>query len=271
MSKIDITAREWNDIVFEGRNKNYGGYDLRGNSNKRHITALIIVLFVAVFGFYSPKLFKLIMPVGNGDKEVIDETTKLVDLNNPESEPEPEKQIEVQRLPELRKTVQFNTPIIVPEDQVTEVVTNDDVFDDTSAVANQTQDGIDDIHIDPTVTQIGDDVIEPDILYNMGNVQQQPSYPGGEEARLKFISENLNYPYTMLEEGIQGKVTIQFTVSKTGKLTNIQVVASTVPSVGEKEALRVVGLMPDWIAGKQNGKPVQVTYHLPIVFKIQNQ
>ncbi len=62
MSKIDLTSKEWNDLVFEGRNKNYGAYDMRQNSNKRHITAIIVILSVALLAFFLPSLIDSIIP-----------------------------------------------------------------------------------------------------------------------------------------------------------------------------------------------------------------
>ena len=85
---------------------------------------------------------------------------------------------------------------------------------------------------------------------------------------MKYISSNLNYPTVAAENGIQGRVILRFVVSKTGEIGNIQVLRSPDPSL-EKEAIRVVKSMPQWIPGKQNGVSVPVYFTLPVTFKLQ--
>lgn len=99
-------------------------------------------------------------------------------------------------------------------------------------------------------------------------VEQMPEFPGGQRALFKYISENINYPPIAKENGIQGKVFIQFVVGKTGTITNVNVLRGVDPSL-DKEAVRVVKSMPKWKPGKQRGKPVFVRYQVPINFKLQ--
>ena len=84
-------------------------------------------------------------------------------------------------------------------------------------------------------------------------VEQMPEYPGGVEALMKFISENIRYPKEAQESRVQGRVVVQFTVSKDGYVINPQIVRSVSPEL-DKEAIRVVSLIPKWKPGKQNGK-----------------
>lgn len=100
-------------------------------------------------------------------------------------------------------------------------------------------------------------------------VEQMPSFPGGSEAMMKFINEHLKYPSTAAEMGVSGKVTLQFLVEKSGKITDIKVVRG-IGGGCDEEAVRVVKLMPDWTPGKQNGKPTAVYFTLPISFTLQN-
>jgi len=99
-------------------------------------------------------------------------------------------------------------------------------------------------------------------------VEQMPSFPGGTEDLLGFISKNLKYPETAKENGIQGRVILQFVINKEGKVGDIKVVKGVDPSL-DAEALRVVGLLPDFIPGKQSGKNVDVYYTLPISFALK--
>ena len=98
-------------------------------------------------------------------------------------------------------------------------------------------------------------------------VEQMPNFPGGYQKMHEFIEKNLHYPKECAENGIQGRVIIAVVVERSGKLTNIRVVKSVNPAL-DKEALRIVNLMPKWIPGKQCDKKVRVKYIIPITFQL---
>jgi len=98
-------------------------------------------------------------------------------------------------------------------------------------------------------------------------VEVMPQFPGGQIAMLKYIMENIKYPKQIMEEGIQGRVTVSFIVEKDGRVSNVRLLRS-VQSALDKEAIRVVKSMPKWTPGKQNGKPVRVRFNLPVMFKL---
>lgn len=98
-------------------------------------------------------------------------------------------------------------------------------------------------------------------------VEDMPEYPGGNAALYKFISDNIKYPKEAKKNKIEGKVIVQFTVNKQGKVEDIKIVRG----IGfgcDEEVIRVVKRMPDWKPGKQRGKPVSVRYNLPVAFKL---
>ena len=99
-------------------------------------------------------------------------------------------------------------------------------------------------------------------------VEQLPEYPKGEETLSDFIAKNLIYPYQAFVEGIQGVVAVQFVVEKDGSISNIEISRSVHPEL-DKEALRVVGLMPKWTPGKQKNENVRVRMNLPFNFGIK--
>jgi len=99
-------------------------------------------------------------------------------------------------------------------------------------------------------------------------VETMPQFPGGERKLLDFISRNLKYPTIALNNGIQGRVIIRFVVTRTGKIDKCEVLRSLDPGC-DKEALRVVQLLPQWIPGKQNGVNVNTYYTLPITYKLE--
>ena len=99
-------------------------------------------------------------------------------------------------------------------------------------------------------------------------VEQMPSFPGGQAALMQWLSSNMKYPTIAAENGVQGRVIVQFVVEKDGSVTDVHVAKSVDPSL-DKEAARVVKAMPKWIPGKQNGSAVRVKYTVPVTFKLQ--
>ena len=99
-------------------------------------------------------------------------------------------------------------------------------------------------------------------------VEQNPSFPGGDAELMKWLQKNLKYPPIAQENGIQGKVYIQFVVNKDGSIVDPKIIRSADTSL-DKEAMRVVQAMPKWTPGKQRGKAVRVRFTLPITFRLQ--
>jgi len=129
--------------------------------------------------------------------------------------------------------------------------------------------------------------LENDKVYNY--VDKKPEYPGGEEALLKFISQNMKYPQKAQENGILGKVVVRFIINKYGKVEQAEIAQTDIKQIVslngktdklknqnkplsyllENEALRVVNSLPVWTPGEQKGKKVAVYYTLPITFKLE--
>lgn len=100
-------------------------------------------------------------------------------------------------------------------------------------------------------------------------VEEQPEFPGGNAAMMKFLSDNIRYPVIAQENGIQGRVICNFVVERDGSITDVQVVRGVDPSL-DREAIRVIQQMPRWKPGKQRGSAVRVRFTLPVVFRLQN-
>ncbi len=99
-------------------------------------------------------------------------------------------------------------------------------------------------------------------------VERMPGFPGGDAALFKFLNDNVKYPVIAQENGIQGRVICQFVVNRDGSIVDVEVVRSVDPSL-DKEAIRVIKSMPNWMPGQQRGKPVRVKYTLPVNFRLQ--
>jgi periplasmic protein TonB len=266
MSKIDLTSLEWRELVFQGKNKQYGAYQLRGESNKRHNRAMLIVTIVALIGFSMPKLIELATPK---QKEVNETVTTLSQLEKATVKNDIKKATEVAPPPPLKSTIRFVAPVIAKDEDVKEEdqmksqeeLTNSNVAISVADVKGVTGGTVDIADVKAAVTEV-----EPEKIWDV--IEQMPSFPGGDGELMATLSKNIKYPVIAQENGIQGKVILGFVVTKTGAISDVTVLRSLDPSC-DKEAIRVVKLLPKWIPGKQNGENVNVRYTLPVVFKLQ--
>ena len=266
MAKLDLTSEQWCELVFEGRNKDYGAYYLRRSSSVRHNKAMLIVMVVAVVCITLPYLIKAVMPVQQ-TKEVITEVTTLSQLPPPEVKSEAIKKVNAAPPPPLKSTIKFTAPVIKKDEEVREedeIKTQEEVTNSKVAISvadvkgNDDENGADIADL----KEIAQD--EPqDTPFQV--VEQMPEYPGGRAAMMKYIGKMMKYPTIAMENGIEGKVILRFVVLPTGEIGNVEVLRSLDPTC-DKEAVRVVQGMPKWIPGKQNGTAVSVYFTLPIAF-----
>lgn len=99
-------------------------------------------------------------------------------------------------------------------------------------------------------------------------VEQMPEFPGGMEALVKYMAENMKYPEDAKKQLVEGRVLVQFIVETDGSVSNTEVLKRVFPSL-DAEAVRVISGMPKWIPGKQNGKVVRVKYTIPVSFRFK--
>lgn len=271
MAKIDLTSPEWCELVFTGRNKEYGAYRMREDSPKRHNLAVLIVLLIAVAGFSIPKLIEFATPQ---KKEVMTEVTVLSKLDEAEVKNEEVKPVEplAPPPPALKSSIKFTAPVIKKDEEVRdedEIKSQEEITNTKVAISiadvkgNDELNGKDIADLKEVITQAPVEEEKPYVV-----VEQMPQFPGGDAELLSFISKNLHYPVASQENGVQGKVHIRFVVSKTGMVQDVTVLKSLDPYC-DKEAIRVIKMLPKWIPGKQNGVNVSVYYTVPIVFKLQ--
>ena len=280
---VDLSSKEWRDIVFEGKNKEFGAYTLRAGSVHRHSKAIIIVLSVLIPGLILLALFYN-GTFGQPEEEQVFintevEITQLEDEYEEEIEeeetfelpPEPEEII----APEEVANEQQVTAILVTEDENYEedkqVKNQDEVMDNAAMFGTvDVTEGVEDLNKTRIIDQViaEEKPVVDEQVYNIAMVEQQPEFPGGAQAMYKWLSDHINYPPVAAEEGVQGKVIVEFVVSKTGAIENARVLRGRHPAL-DKEALRVVKAMPNWNPGRNNGNAVKVTYTLPVTFKLQ--
>jgi len=272
---IKLNSSEWCDVVFEGKNKQYGAYKLRQSSSKRHIVAFLVILIFAGVVSALPGLISEIKKLTE-NQENIDETFELSNIPVDQEIPEENKimQETAPPPPPLKTTVQFVPPTIAKDEEVTDkdvMKSQDEIQESKIQISVASVTGTSDKGIDIAELREHKVITEEKPVEEKPfvTVEQMPTFPGGEVEMQKFIRDNLRYPVVAQESGIQGRVTLRFVVSKTGAIENVTVVRGIDPSC-DKEAVRVVQSMPKWIPGKQNGLNVPVYFNLPIQFKLQN-
>ena len=164
--------------------------------------------------------------------------------------------------------------VIVRDEEVQEQITSqDDLKDTETAIGNTNFDqGTDDLNVvrehknEVIVEEKRPEPVEDNRVFEV--VEQQPQFPGGQEALMKYLSEHIKYPPMAAENNIQGRVVVQFVVTKTGSIGEVKVVRGKDPDL-DKEAVRVVKSLPKFIPGKMNGHPVNVWFTLPVNFRLQ--
>lgn len=275
---VDLSSREWRDLIFEGKNKEFGAYEMRKNSDARHNKAMIVVIIIMALAFILPFLVNTMLPKAeaNIDEEIEQAMVNIETDAAEEEEPEEElERIEEQKpevLPEeVLNTVKVTELAIVDDDQVTaeDEIKSLQELQQTETAFGQTDfdKGTDDLNV---VREHKDEIVVEEKKEEkvFTAVEQMPQFPGGEAELMKYISNNIKYPTMAMENNIQGRVVVQFVVTSTGKIGEVKVVRSKDPDL-DKEAVRVVKSLPNFIPGKMNGQAVNVWYTLPITFKLQ--
>ncbi len=277
MSKIDLISSDWVDLVFEGRNKAYGAYRLRKSTTKRNILAMVAVVILLVVAF-------IILTVKNfvdeqRAKVAMTQVAELTNYEQPKKKAEvKQKKIEVEpeRVVErVKSSIKFTAPVIKKDDEVKpdeELKTQDELMSTKTAIGTFDVKGNDDANGE--ILKAKEVIAEPEPPKHEEEnkvfdiVEQQPLFPGGPAALMKYLSENTKYPVVAQENGVQGRVTVQFVVEKDGSISDVHVLRGVDPSL-DKEAVRVVKSMPRWTPGKQNGITVRVNYRVPVLFRLQ--
>ena len=254
--KLDLFKRQWIDIVFEGKNKAYGAYELRQENPKTTVRSLIIGAVIFGLAIFAPILINMI-PSGedsvNLDQKIV--TIKMPPKEQPKDLPPPPPP------PPKVDQVKFVKPVVAKTEEITEEPPKVEEIKDKK-LGDETIKGDPDAEL--TVEPVGNgpsQVVEEDNnIYNTAGIEVKPDFPGGMQKFYNFISKNFQTPE---EDGLSGKIFVTFVVEKDGSLTDIKVLRDIGYGTG-KEALRVLKSCPRWNPGVQNGKPVRVQYSLPI-------
>lgn len=275
----NLNSTEWCDIVFEGKNKEYGAFELRQSSWKRHLIAFGVILTAVIFLSFLPQIIASVNARNASIRTEIDGDYVMSEIEHkqedliaealPPAVPEPPKYIKMEKFTVLNIV---EDELVTDEDEAPkgmEELVNSNAAIGAFTVENGSTDA-DAVRkeFENLVTSEGTGKGKEDVPETLIFAEFMPQFPGGEAEMYKFIRDNLTYPIIEQEMGNHGRVAIRFVVSKTGEITDIKVMKGVSPGC-DREAINVVKKMPKWIPGKQHGVPVPVYFNLPIVFQLK--
>ncbi|CAN5409891.1 energy transducer TonB [soil metagenome] len=260
------TSQERLEVVFEGRNHNYGAYTIRREYEKNIVKALLITCSTGLLLAFSPIIYKYLNPqdvlpleaterIFTIDPILPDKTLPKEDIPIPATPPPPKEPVQG-----------FSIPTVTDLDINDSVPTQENLSHTNIGVITDTTSGIDTSSISPDLPDVGG---TKEAVRTILDVQELPAFPGGEVAMIQFLAHNIHYPGNARQRNIHGVVYISFIINATGDLEKVTLLRG-IGGGCEEEALRVVNKMPQWRPGKQNGRPVPVQYNLPISFTLRD-
>ena len=266
--KLDILRSQWLDLVFEGRNKKYGAYELRKENPKTSVRALFLGAFIFALALSTPLILEMI-PNADDSKKTLDEKVVLVDMAKPVDPllpppppPEPPK-------PKIDE-VKFVAPKVAETKKIVEEIkTIEELKDKNIAAKDQKGDKDAQIVIDqPTGDGDKNAEIIDNTVYSSAGIEVQPEFPGGWGKFGQYVQRNYRTPE--VDQDLKGRVFVEFVVEKDGSLTDIKVVRDLGFGTGA-EAIRMLKSAPKFKPGVQNGKTIRVRYSLPIMLDIKSE
>ena len=218
--------------------------DLEGKKTTNLLIGAIMILAVLFVGFEWSERDKKVM-TDSGIQEVMfeEEIIPITEQEQPQQAPPP--------------------PQAPPAEEVLEIIENDSQVEESTIQASDDTNAA--VEVKYTPVEVEEEEVDEQEIFTI--VEEMPEFPGGQAAALKWIANELKYPAIAQENGVQGRVTVRFTINADGSVVDPVILRGVDPHL-DKEALRVIGKMPKWKPGKQRGKAVRVSYNLPVRFKL---
>lgn len=266
MKTETLVAKDWDDLVFENRNKEYGAYEVRKAYSGNLVAGFSVSMGIALLAFVIPILFSLIR--GDVAGPVKDPITLdgLIEIVQPPS-------IELPKIqPPSAPAQQVQTTALTPVVTTTAEPETDIARNDQMVVGTTTQ-PVEGTPGDATATGTGTGivpsavpaVVAPPQVLDIAEVM--PAFEGGLEEMYKFIRRKIHYPAASRRIGIEGTVYVSFVINSEGKVVDVKTIRGISPDC-DKEAERVVSMLPNWSPGMQNHNPVSVRMTVPIKFQL---
>jgi protein TonB len=266
------------DIIFDGKNKSYGAYELRKTYNKRIVTAMIVTAAICLLIFLGYFVSKALEK--NADKkEMVVQDVQLEEVkqeekkNEPPPPPPPPKPVE----PPKVEMAKFTPPKIVKDEEVKEDEKPPEVekLEDVK-IGAKNQEGVkDEGVVAPPVSDAGKGVVEApkkveeDWDKTFTKVEIESEYPGGASAWARYLNKSLTYPSEAQEAEVQGTVVVQFIVDKEGNVSDVEAISG--PKELQAEAVRVIKKSGKWTPAVQNGRQVKSYKKQPITFRLESE
>lgn len=265
------------DIIFEGRNKEYGAYDLRKTYNKRLVTSLLIVGALCLLLFIG-YLASALLANNDNNKKVDVQDVQLEEIKQEEKKedpppPPPPKPPD----PPKVEMAKFTPPKIVKDEEVKEEEKPPEVekLEDTKIGLTNQEGQKDEGIVAPPVEDGGKGVVEApkkddeDWDKTFTKVEIESEYPGGAAAWQRYLNRNLRYPQEAIDNEVQGAVVVQFIVDKEGNVSEVEAISG--PNELRAEAVRVIKKSGKWTPAVQNGRQVKSYKKQPIVFRLESE
>lgn len=273
MDNAQLASASLNDIVFEGRNKNYGAFELRRIYGRNVTRALIIGAALLALLVFIPAIAKMMedkkpKEVLNLKENVLMDAPPLDETKPPPPPPPPEAPPPP---PPKLTTVKFTPPVVKKDEEVKkeEVPDQEELKDKT--VATVTVKGNTDAPDLSDLSGEGNKVVEEVVETKVYTyVEQMPALPGGGGmgAIVSAIQKNVRYPAVDLRNQVEGRVFASFTVDENGDISDVKIVKGLSSTI-DAETIRSIKALPKFIPGKQNGRSVKVSFTVPVTYKIQ--
>lgn len=271
MSNVSIYEKNWIDLVFEGKNQEYGAYQLRRENSKTTLLSLfygtlLVGGFIASFVIFNLKSdIPFVNPTG-----IIDEPIRVTTFTIPETESEPIKSLPTEKTPETQVEPTNLSHMVVDRTEVAvDVPTNENMTTHQPTTDTGSGTGIPDGTGQSTTATVGTTSGggETKESYIPVELDKLPAFPGGMEKFYQYVGNNFEKPED-LQAGTVISVHVAFVIEKDGSMTNIKVLRNPGFGLGN-EAIRVLkSLKTKWSAGVKNGQKVRTEYVLPIKVKI---
>jgi periplasmic protein TonB len=252
MKRNEEKVPKFDEIIFENRNREYGAYDLR--KRYKNVTSFSILGTVAIFTI-------IMLVISMTSKTAIGEEGKdVIIIIQPEKYRPPETEIlKVEPPKGMIKQILNVTPKVVEDTAVQNVL-----MPITEELIGLAENGdTNDIAVVPGPPE---DIVPPEKKVFI-IVEEPAMYPGGDGALLEYIGKNIVYPEEAIANNIQGRVILKFVVTEDGSVGEIVLLKGVDPLL-DKEAMRVIGTLPKFRAGRQSGTPVCVWYTVPVLFQL---
>jgi protein TonB len=252
-----LVYRNWDELVFEHRNKEYGAYVIRKSYNNKVLLGLGVSVVILAM------LLSLQEFLGGPIKvdAILPNITIGCRLDLPPiviKKPEQIKSVAQTRTPHA------NTPPLVTAQPVEDVPVSNDPPSPSGSDTGVEGGVIESVGFDVGVVEVP---VIPDLEKEWLHPEVAPEYEGGMEAMMTFLQKKLYYPGSARRMGIDGTVFVSFLVKGNGQVADVKVIRGIHPDC-DKEAIRVISMLPGWKGGKQGGYPVNVRMVLPIKFKL---